>query len=63
MCFTPRHKIVAKYNDETVEIDVCYQCKNFEGKSSVRNFGGGLAYEDKSSAIVNEFIEKYGADL
>ena len=63
MCYTPRHKITAKYNGKTVEIDVCYQCKNFKGKSSYGTFGGGLAYEDKSSSIVNEIIEKYGTDI
>ncbi len=63
MCFTPRHKIVAKYNDKNVEIDVCYECKNFQGNSSVGNFAGGLAYENKSSAIVNEIVERYGTDL
>lgn len=63
MCFTPRHKITAKYNNKTVEIDICYQCKNFKGKSSYGTFGGGLAYEDKSSLIINEVIEKYGTEL
>ncbi|MDQ2746343.1 MAG: hypothetical protein M3T96_03680 [Acidobacteriota bacterium] len=63
MCFTPRHKIAAKYKDKTVEINVCYQCKNFEGEGSFGHFGGGLASEDKSSAIVKEIIAKYGTDL
>ncbi|MDQ6787108.1 MAG: hypothetical protein M3033_09905 [Acidobacteriota bacterium] len=63
MCFSPRHKITAKYNNKTVDIDICYQCKNFKGNSSYGTFGGGLAYEDKSSLIINEIIEKYGTDL
>jgi len=63
MCFSPRHKITAKCNNKTVELDICYQCKNFRGESSYGHFGGGLAYEDKSSSIINEIIEKYGTNL
>jgi hypothetical protein len=63
MCFSPRHKITAKYKTKTVEMNICYQCKNFEGKSSSGDFGGGLASESKSSAIVDAIIEKYGTKI
>ena len=63
MCFSPRHKITAKYNNKTVEIDICYQCKNFQGKRSEGTFAGGLADDSKSSLIINKIIEKYGTEL
>jgi hypothetical protein len=59
-CFRPRHKITAKYRTKTVEMDICYQCSNFRGGSSSGRFGGGLAEQSKSSAIINAIIEKYG---
>jgi hypothetical protein len=62
-CFSPRHKIAAKYKTKTVEMDICYQCSNFQGKSSSGSFGGGLAYESKSSPIVAAIIEKYGTKI
>jgi len=63
MCFSPRHKITAKYNNKTVELDICYQCSNFEGKSSDGKFFGSLAHESKSLLIINEIIEKDGTEL
>ena len=63
MCFSPRHKITAKYKTKTVEMNICYQCKNFEGKSSSGDFGGGLASEGKSSTVVDAIVEKYGAKI
>lgn len=62
-CFSPRHRITAKHKNKTVEIDICYQCSNFTGKSSLGRIGGGLSYENKSSSIMNEIIEKYGTDI
>ena len=62
-CFSPRHRVNAKYKTKVVEIDICYECDNFRGKSSSGNFGGGLAYESKSSAIIDAIIEKYGAKI
>ena len=63
MCFSPRHKITAKYNNKTVEFDICYQCSNFHGKSSFGYLGGGLASKNKSSSVINQIIEKYGTDF
>ena len=63
MCFGPRHKITARYNNKTVELDICYECSNFQGNSSNENFSGSLAYENKSSVIISEIIEKYGTEL
>lgn len=63
MCFSPLHKITAKYNNKTVELDICYLCGNFRGNSSVGTFSGALAYVKRSAPIMNEIIEKYGTDL
>lgn len=63
MCYIPRHKITAKFNNKIIELDICYQCGNFRGNSSNGDFGGSLAYEKKSAPIMNEIIEKYGTDL
>ncbi len=63
MCYSPRHKITAKHNNKTVEIDICYQCGNFRGNSSYGEFSGAFAYGKKSAPIIDEVIEKYGTDL
>jgi hypothetical protein len=63
MCFTPRHKITAKHNNKTVDLDICYQCGNFKGNSSNGHIGGSMQHETKSAAILSEIIEKYGTDL
>ncbi len=62
-CFSPRHKIKAKYKTKIVEFDICYECDNFRGKSSSGNFGGGLDEKSKSLAIIDAIIEKYGAKI
>jgi hypothetical protein len=62
-CFSPRHRVTAKYKTKTVEIDICYECNNFRGESSAGSFGGDLAYPSKSSAVVDAIIEKYGAKI
>lgn len=58
-CFGPRHRVSAKYKTETVELDICYECDNFRGKSSSEEFGGGLDGQSKSSAVLDAIIEKY----
>ena len=63
LCFAPRHRVIAKYGNRSVEFDICYQCKNFEGKSSDGRFSGSLADEDKSALIINEILEKYGTEI
>ena len=63
MCYMPRHKVTAKYNNRTVELDICYECQNFKGISSNGKISGTLAYESKSALIIKEVIEKYGTEL
>ncbi len=63
MCFNPRHKIVAKYNNKVVDIDVCYQCGNFTGNGSSGHIGGSIQREGKSAPVLSKIIEKYGTDL
>lgn len=62
-CFSPRHRMAAKYKTKTVEMDICYECGNFRGESSSGSFGGGLADESKSSPIIAAIIEKYGKKI
>lgn len=62
-CFSPAHRVKAKYKTKTVEIDICYQCANFRGKSSSGDFKGGMNEKGKSSAIIDAIIEKYGAKI
>lgn len=62
-CFSPRHRITAKYKIKTVEMDICYECSNFKGGSSAGSFGGELAHPGKSSAIIDAIIEKYGKKI
>lgn len=62
-CFSPRHKVKAEYKTKIVEIDICYECENFRGESSLGGFGGAISQDGKSSAIMNEIIKKYGAKI
>lgn len=62
-CFSPRHRVNAKYKTQTVELNICYECSNFRGESSSENFGGGLDYQSKSSAVLDAIIEKYGTNI
>ena len=62
-CFSPRHRVKAEYKTKIVEIDICYECYNFRGKSSLGDFGGDISEKVKSSALMNEIIKKYGAKI
>jgi len=64
-CFSPRHRVKAQYKTKIVEMDICYECDNFRGKSSSGNFGGGLVYKSssKSSAVMDAIIERYGTKI
>ncbi|HLM01911.1 MAG TPA: hypothetical protein VK400_12725 [Pyrinomonadaceae bacterium] len=62
-CFSPRHRIAAKYKIKTVEMDICYECSNFRGESSAGSFGGALASPGKSSAVIDAIIKKYGKKI
>jgi hypothetical protein len=63
LCFSPRHKIVAKYKNKIIDLDICYQCGNFEGSGSNGNIGGSINRDGKSGVILSETIEKYGTDI
>ncbi len=62
-CFSPRHKIKAKYKTKIIEMDVCYECGNFRGQSSFGSFGGGLDEPSKSAQVISEIIKKYGKKI
>lgn len=62
-CFSPRHRVKAEYKTKIIEIDICYECGNFRGKSSLGDFGGAVSEEGKSSALMDEIIKKYGAKI
>lgn len=62
-CFSPRHRVKAEYKTKIVEIDICYECENFRGESSLGDFGGAISQDGKSSAIMTEIIKKYGTKI
>jgi hypothetical protein len=62
-CFNPRQRMKATYKTKVVEMDICYECGNFRGKSSEGEFGGSLPHQSKSSAIMDAIIEKYGTKI
>ena len=62
-CFSPRHRVNAKYQSKVVEIDICYECHRFRGKSSAGDFGGGFDGQGESSAIIDAIIDKYGTKI
>jgi hypothetical protein len=62
-CFSPRHRLSAKYQSKVVEIDICYECSRFRGKSPSGDFVGGFEGQGESSSIMDAIIEKYGAKV
>jgi hypothetical protein len=57
-CFNPRQRLKAEYQNKLVEIDICYECGWFRGKSSSGDFGGSFGPQIKSSAVIDAIIEK-----
>lgn len=44
-CFTPRHAIRAVHNGERIELEICFECENFQGwpeQQEVKNFAGDI---------------------
>lgn len=62
-CFSPRHRIKAKYKKKVIEMDICYDCANFRGTSSSGDFGGSVDSQGKSAAVIDAIIQKYGTKL
>jgi hypothetical protein len=60
-CFSPRHRVNAKYETKVVEIDICYECSNFRGKTSAGEFGG--AFDNQGKTVMDAIIEKYGTKI
>ena len=63
-CWNPRHKLVAKLKDKTIDITICYQCNSYQGSSQFGKIYGTLQ-DDKSKSLIllNEAIEKYGVSV
>jgi hypothetical protein len=62
-CFNPRQRLKAEYKNKIVEIDICYECGRFRGKSPSGDFGGALGPQIKSSVIMDAIIKKYGTKI
>ncbi|HSK74200.1 MAG TPA: hypothetical protein VK892_21045 [Pyrinomonadaceae bacterium] len=63
-CYVPHHAIRATYQNKTVEIEICYQCKIFIVKGSFGDFSGGLPFENrKSEEVLNRIIQNKGVEL
>ena len=63
-CWSPRHKLTAKFKGKMVDITICYQCNSYQGSSSFgKIFGTVNDEESKSLIILNKAIEKYGVDV
>lgn len=64
-CWFPHHILKAKQGDKTVEIEICFSCSRFVGKSSLGEFSGTFAHgnDPKSEAVFNRIVEKYGVSI
>jgi ribonuclease HII len=62
-CFSPRQRLKAEYKEKIVEVDICYECGRFKGKSPSGDFGGAFGSQIKSSAVMDAIIEKYGTKI
>ncbi len=62
-CFNPRQRLKAEYQNKFVEIDICYECGWFRGKSSSGEFRGALGPQIKSSVFMDAIIKKYGTKI
>jgi len=62
-CWKPEQRILAKYNNQSVEFDICYHCSRFKGDNTVGKMGGSLNFNSKSLPIIKEILKKYGKEI
>jgi hypothetical protein len=64
-CFIPHHGIKADFENNSVEIAICYRCSLYRGEISGKKFSGAFPEEELSETkkIFDEVIEKYGVDV
>ena len=48
-CYIPRHKIVASDGNQTVEVEICFDCARFRVESPFGKFEGTISREDRRS--------------
>jgi hypothetical protein len=57
-CYEPHHGIRVKYQDKTVEVEICFSCSRFIVKSSFGNFEGTIVRKNRKSEDFFEQIVK-----
>jgi hypothetical protein len=64
ICFEPRHKIRATYQEKTVEIEICFSCSRFIVTSSFGEFKGTIVRDNrKSEDFFNRIIQNQSVEI
>ncbi|MCU0239161.1 MAG: hypothetical protein MUC29_06945 [Pyrinomonadaceae bacterium] len=63
-CYEPHHGIIANYQGEKVEIEICFSCSRFEVKSSQGKFDGTIVREiGKLESLLDQLIKEKSMEL
>ncbi|HZH34115.1 MAG TPA: hypothetical protein VEX64_04695 [Pyrinomonadaceae bacterium] len=64
-CWLPNHKLIAERGEEKVEIEICYMCSRFAGKSSSGKFDGSFKHETvpQSENVLNRILLNQGVEI
>ena|SRR3990167_3578475 len=49
MCFIPHHAVSMTDGTDTFDVLVCFNCNNYEVRSSVGNFGGAFSADERAT--------------
>jgi hypothetical protein len=56
-CYTPRHRLTANFETESVSLEICFECSNIRGSVSGKSFYTSV--NDKfSKEIFNQILQK-----
>jgi hypothetical protein len=58
VCFLPNHILRATKGNQTVDVEICYQCMRIEIKGSLGEHSGGLNFTFSESVLNQVLLEK-----
>lgn len=61
ICFLPNHILRATKGNQTVEVEICYQCNRIEIKGSLGESSGGLS-SNSSEQVLNQLLLDKGIE-
>jgi hypothetical protein len=62
-CFIPRHAIRAAKSGETVDLVICFQCRNYEGYRNGQRDGGTVGISSSAQELLNKTLTDVGVPL